>query len=1621
MPDKTPEEILKALDEVLDKQAIRTSAFEQAARANANAAVERARADQAIHRQIQSDHGERTGYQDLPSYVRSGRQVTAAEDAEDAAQRQKETLAFEAKQASNKKVSPFSGQTAGTGSSRTRRTPTAGATGGVASQGAIANVTGRSQPDVQYQPTQETGIPKAQFSDQPAPDKPLTSRQIADKQRTAKLNVQDVRDLEDQPASPENIEAEEARTAKRKKQRRTKQTNKEQRAADATVRDRPATLGTGAETFMPDPRIGGFQEEQAARAATPNTTPTVGTGENTAANARINMIDEAQREAREERAANAITPNLPVSDNAVTPTGTEQEAVRDNKGAWHLGGPTKPAAGNKGVYGSTEEDSTGTGTTGADADVNARIGMFDEEKETAAAELARERKERADRATKINRKRRQDPSYDPDFEERDPSDVPQTSENLEGYLTEEEEQQQAADNKEARLQRIEAGEEDSSIRNIPELTRREYRRRRAEREEVDAEKEPRGSFKNRVEARRAKRVEARAKKQEERAEKQRQKVLDERMTTSIGRLSDKDTKKTIERLTGKKGTGKGWRGTGTGAKTNVTTGQQNRDIVQNFITGLGAEQLETEQGKQWLESLKNIKTDENGAIVVEPDDPALEIWQTFAETMPDAEGRQYDKDITFGEEDVATTATREAGAGTGTQINSAEPSEQPTSTTNEEDVPVGQPLPSTPVSEATAAATPTEQEMVLENYWDGGRQASEGATTEQEQVLENYWEGVPENTSAEEIATEKNFSRTTVSAKQDTAIDELTQEGVIDDDIREAINNVLQDSAGQENHEGRRLIERLMLQFGTDRNQWRQWYQSQQQTDTTEEGPQLSPYANAQREQENIARRLAELGLTYAAKSGDGEIAKSVTKIIFKLDEIIKEQSPLFADDVETPSIKIIINDNFYKASQILKGLTNVIEKPPLRLFEKQDDISVNRLGEARPSMPTETQAAARPKAGHKGVPGKWSGAHLVPMYRTVHRKIPRELILRAIRWVNPKNFFKATTGQAITELSDDDWRAMDRDELIKNISILNEHREEALVISNRYSQMMSLIEQGQTPYAMLWNDPDKWMTLTDRMDRANGLKEGTAQWETQLDKTANRLQKIFAEEKFNTEDGEQSHFGMIDDLFDEEKGRIPFFKKLGKAGRGEKPWLRTSRASQAQTRFQPGTGRPAPEATPISRDAMEAIRSERYQLPSRRETLNASESDRQMEIMQQAPIYEGIRLPSEEALRGEGRLEMGPEQMEAITYSSPDEHPFLRTVNNPYGQWQEEAGVDATTVRSTRFVAETLNLIRSPEEVAQNQAYADAANASATAARQGVVDHSPDNLSDDVQGLVEDWFQDYGQLVVASLEDTPEGQERAYIRFPVEEEEARNANLAFLLDRSMKQGEGLNLTPSAQLHEAGGRLGYIMEDFNDVTDALTFGDKATKQAFQKEAYRTSFYKMMLLDLMMGTVMDPKAGRDTGAIRTLDGMGFGNTAVGENQWHPINLEQSFALTDEEGQKRLFPWNMFDASNTRGTTDAQIGFRESLDTYTMEMPAGYAPTEGIDYEVDIKEVIEEFLPSFNASANAFRGFSTDIPAEVQDLWNGPEAGLSGRITTQEQYVELKANIRDWMVKQMNQTM
>ena len=69
---------------------------------------------------------------------------------------------------------------------------------------------------------------------------------------------------------------------------------------------------------------------------------------------------------------------------------------------------------------------------------------------------------------------------------------------------------------------------------------------------------------------------------------------------------------------------------------------------------------------------------------------------------------------------------------------------------------------------------------------------------------------------------------------------------------------------------------------------------------------------------------------------------------------------------------------------------------------------------------------------------------HLVPAYRTVHRKVPRAITFRAIRWVNPRRQFK------LMSVNPESYKNMGNDELKRHIIGLNKYREEALLISNR-------------------------------------------------------------------------------------------------------------------------------------------------------------------------------------------------------------------------------------------------------------------------------------------------------------------------------------------------------------------------------------------------------------------------------------------------------------------------------------------------------------------------------------------------------------------------------------------
>ena len=133
---------------------------------------------------------------------------------------------------------------------------------------------------------------------------------------------------------------------------------------------------------------------------------------------------------------------------------------------------------------------------------------------------------------------------------------------------------------------------------------------------------------------------------------------------------------------------------------------------------------------------------------------------------------------------------------------------------------------------------------------------------------------------------------------------------------------------------------------------------------------------------------------------------------------------------------------------------------------------------------------------------------HLVPMYRTVHRTKPRKLVLRAIRWVNPKRMFP---GAGLTRAEMEDMSSQELSDLIVK---LNDYRGEAHVIHNRYNQMIDLINMGELPYFIpyAWFKQDKWSMLQEYMDRAERIKDGTQERENELDRQANEIRMKVAD-----------------------------------------------------------------------------------------------------------------------------------------------------------------------------------------------------------------------------------------------------------------------------------------------------------------------------------------------------------------------------------------------------------------------------------------------------------------------------------------------------------------------------
>jgi len=180
---------------------------------------------------------------------------------------------------------------------------------------------------------------------------------------------------------------------------------------------------------------------------------------------------------------------------------------------------------------------------------------------------------------------------------------------------------------------------------------------------------------------------------------------------------------------------------------------------------------------------------------------------------------------------------------------------------------------------------------------------------------------------------------------------------------------------------------------------------------------------------------------------------------------------------------------------------------------------------------------------------------HLVPMYRTVHRTKPRAMVLRAIRWVNPKRMFPGA-GKTRAEME-----GMSSDDLEKLIVDLNEYRGEAHVIHNRYNQMIDLINMGELPYFIPYAGfkQDKWNMLADYMDRAQRLKDGTEQWEQVLDRQALEIRNIL----LKRDGADKRRLDDIKGLWVDAKGQpaAPNFMDI-KKGKEKKIALRANRIS---------------------------------------------------------------------------------------------------------------------------------------------------------------------------------------------------------------------------------------------------------------------------------------------------------------------------------------------------------------------------------------------------------------------------------------------------------------------------
>ena len=120
-----------------------------------------------------------------------------------------------------------------------------------------------------------------------------------------------------------------------------------------------------------------------------------------------------------------------------------------------------------------------------------------------------------------------------------------------------------------------------------------------------------------------------------------------------------------------------------------------------------------------------------------------------------------------------------------------------------------------------------------------------------------------------------------------------------------------------------------------------------------------------------------------------------------------------------------------YLGKQENKARLITVAELALKLFQKA----------AAPST-TESEVGKRLR-GQREKKGEASGhalfPHLRPMYRTVHRRKPRELVFRAIRWVNPARMFP------ISQYDKKKLQSLSEEEFEEAFSELAKYRREAV------------------------------------------------------------------------------------------------------------------------------------------------------------------------------------------------------------------------------------------------------------------------------------------------------------------------------------------------------------------------------------------------------------------------------------------------------------------------------------------------------------------------------------------------------------------------------------------------